>query len=60
MSTKVSLSYSYERSMEELIWAKTNCPSYITNTIHHEVTGPIVSYFFVNEKDAAWFILRWV
>jgi hypothetical protein len=48
---------------EPLCWAKTNCPSYITNDFHQDGYDTYdhtkIDYFFSDDRDAMWFILRW-
>ena len=55
----------YDPNWEALIWAKTNCRSYITNQgiprsdqDRHWAAGSI-EYFFADEKDAMMFALKW-
>lgn len=63
---KVTIPYNV--SGEALEWAKKNCPSYITNQAHLlaykdsngvDSAGYMIEYYFANERDAAWFSLRW-
>ena len=44
-----------------IVWAKDNCPSYITNTGYHvHNTREIVYIFFISEKkDLVHFLLKW-
>jgi hypothetical protein len=54
----------YDPAWKALVWAKDNCPSYITNT--SEVTGPVgnsknlVHYYFSDERDVVTFSLKWL
>lgn len=54
MAIKVLL--PYDPIWKALLWAKENCPSYITNSSDPE--GKIV-YYFSEENDAVIFTLRW-
>jgi hypothetical protein len=42
-----------------LMWAKTHCPSYITNTAVPNGIGYDIAYHFGDEKDAFMFKLTW-
>jgi hypothetical protein len=43
-----------------LDWAKANCPSYVTNDyIRLATSGDFYRLYFAQEKDFAWFQLRW-
>jgi hypothetical protein len=42
-----------------LAWAKANCPSYITNDYVIMGDGDFYRLYFGQEKDFAWFQLRW-
>ncbi len=57
-----------EQWEEAVVWAKRNCPSYITNDTSRIIILDIVSmypyrtvvnYYFGDEKDAVMFQLRW-
>jgi len=47
-------------SYEPLTWAKKNCPSYITNDAVQKSGVYYYRFYFGNEKDRAWFALRWM
>jgi hypothetical protein len=65
MSTIVSL--PYDPTWPALEWAKTHCPSYITNTLsddtkagaHTQYTNSYINYYFGNKQDALIFTLKW-
>lgn len=61
MGIKVTL--TYDPVWKALEWAKKNCPSYITNDVHCDENNTYVitkiDYFFGDEQDAVWFLLRW-
>lgn len=62
MSTVVTL--PYDPLWKPVEWAKKNCPSYITNTLHNKVTELItdqtkINYYFGDAQDATLFALRW-
>lgn len=44
---------------EPLKWAKQNCPSYITNDAVQKNGMYYYRFYFGNEKDCEWFVLRW-
>lgn len=48
------------KSYEPMIWAKQNCPSYITNDAVQKSGVFYYRFYFGNEKDRAWFALRWL
>jgi hypothetical protein len=54
----MTVTLPYDPVWRPLEWAKKHCPSYITNE-----AGPIneasIVYYFGDERDAMWFILRW-
>jgi hypothetical protein len=66
MAIKIKIPYDLRH--EALWWAKQNCPSYITNSVHLETSvlkGTIgsetyINYHFANETDATLFALRWI
>lgn len=57
-----------ENAFDALIWAKENCPSYITNRYHQtsddEFTFIAYDFFFTDnqqgQRDMTAFTLRWV
>lgn len=52
----------YDPVWEAMTWAKTHCPSYITNDMHkygNSYDNKRIDYFFDNEQDALLFALRW-
>ena len=58
----MTITIPYRPFWEPLTWAKENCHSYITNDLHRN--GCIydhtkIDYFFVDEKDALMFALKW-
>lgn len=58
----MTVTLPYDPVWEPLEWAKRYCPSYITNDIHkhgNSYDNKRIDYFFENEKDAMWFVLRW-
>lgn len=61
MSTIVTL--PYRPFAEPLMWARENCPSYITNDVHmfnyNSYDNSKIDYFFEDKKDALMFALRW-
>ena len=50
---------SYTRPYEPLVWAKTNCSSYITMDIVQRDQKYYYRFRFSNEKDRTLFLLRW-
>lgn len=63
-STVVTL--PYDILWRPLVWAKENCPTYITNTIHDskpsercETYETYIDYVFSSETDALMFALKW-
>ena len=42
-----------------LVWAKANCPSYVTNDYLRKDGGDFYRLYFGQEQDFAWFQLRW-
>jgi hypothetical protein len=59
----MTVTLPYDPVWEPLEWAKKYCPSYITNDMHQDgyytYDNTKIDYFFGNEKDAMWFVLRW-
>jgi hypothetical protein len=59
----MTVTLPYDPEWRPLEWAKTYCPSYITNDMHcdgyNTYDNTKIDYFFANEKDAMWFVLRW-
>ena len=59
----MTVTLPYDPVWEPLHWAKRYCPSYITNDMHcdgyNTYDNTKIDYFFANEKDAMWFVLRW-
>lgn len=59
----MTVTIPYDIRWLALEWAKKNCPSYITNDVHCDGYNTYdinkIDYFFSNEKDAVWFLLRW-
>ena len=58
----MTVTLPYDPVWKPLEWAKKYCPSYITNDIHkygNSYDNTRIDYFFGNEKDAMWFVLRW-
>ena len=59
----MTVTLPYDPCWEPLEWAKKYCPSYITNDMHcdgyNTYDNTKIDYFFANEKDAMWFVLRW-
>lgn len=49
----------YVSEYEPLVWAKKNCPSYITNAAVQKSGRYYYRFYFGNERDLALFILRW-
>lgn len=52
----------YSLTWAPLEWAKENCPSYITNDVHKNLTSydnTKIDYFFGNVDDAILFKLTW-
>lgn len=57
----------YDPVWTALDWAKEHCPSYITNDVHvsgykggyETYDNTKIDYFFGDERDAAFFALRW-
>lgn len=54
----------YTPFWEPLLWAKTYCPSYITNDLHQDGYNTYdhkrIDYFFSDEQDAFIFALKWL
>ena len=49
----------FKQTEEMLVWAKDNCPSYITNDAEKSKDGWYYRFYFGQEKDYIWFFLRW-
>ena len=52
----------YDPLWAPLEWVKKHCSSYISNDIHkygNSYDAKRIDYFFRDEKDAIWFVLRW-
>ena len=52
------------RELEIVVWAKTKCNSYITvegdsTFLIDNKPGPCYHYYFADEADRNWFIMRW-
>jgi len=43
-------------------WARDNCPSYLSATLHlmEDSKSSTAEYHFEDSKDANWFALRWL
>jgi hypothetical protein len=54
---------TYSRADEYLAWAKTNCPTYITNDAVQREGLFYYRFYFGDseqgERDRAWFAMRW-
>lgn len=54
----------YDPVWRPLKWAKTHCPSYITNDVHKNTNergkSVQIDYFFNKEADAILFTLKWL
>ena len=65
VSVEISMRYTvtllHKHDWEPMSWAKENCPSYISNTgfLHEDKNDSSIEYYFVDEKDAFWFKMRW-
>lgn len=59
----MTVTLPYSPFWEPLTWAKENCPSYISNDLHHDgyttYDHTKIDYQFGDEKDALIFMLRW-
>jgi len=59
----MTVTIPFDPFWKPLHWAKKYCPSYITNDMHWDgyntYDATKIDYFFANEKDAMWFVLRW-
>jgi hypothetical protein len=59
----MTVTLPYDPLWKPLEWAMKYCPSYITNDVHcdgyNTYDNTKIDYFFGNEKDAMWFVLRW-
>ena len=59
----MTVTLPYDPWWEPLEWAKTNCPSYITNNVHQDgyytYDRAKIDYYFGDEKDATFFALKW-
>ena len=59
----VTATIPYDPLWTPLEWAKVYCPSYISNDLHqtgyYTYDRDKIDYFFGNDKDAMWFLLRW-
>lgn len=52
---------SFSELIEMLDWAKTHCPSYITNDGSINSQGQLVyEFYFSNDADATAFGLKWI
>lgn len=62
MNYRVELAFEgnrYEEGQRILAWAKKNCPSYVTNKGISYMSGALISFYFVDERDAMWFKLKY-
>ena len=50
---------SSKPGFEPLLWAKKNCPSYITNDAVQKQGEYYYRFYFGNEQDQLMFLLRW-
>jgi len=59
----MTVTIPYTPFQEPLYWAKKHCPSYITSDVHRDGYNTYddtkIDYFFSDDRDAMWFILRW-
>jgi hypothetical protein len=49
----------YNSVYAPLGWAKRNCPSYITNHAVQKNGDYYYRFYFGDEQDQLWFLLRW-
>lgn len=64
----MTVTLPYDPKWKALVWAKENCPSYITNAVGNTsrlkkepggYSGGGIVYYFSDERDATFFALRW-
>jgi hypothetical protein len=55
---KITLPYT-SSWWKPLNWAKKNCPSYKNYLIEESESQKYIHYYFVDDKDATIFALRW-
>jgi len=58
----MTVTLPYDPLWTPLEWTKKYCSSYISNDIHkygNSYDNTRIDYFFSDEKDAMWFMLRW-
>ena len=60
----MTVTLPFDPLWEPTKWAKKYCPSYITNDIHMDgyntYDATKIDYHFSDEKDAIWFMLKWL
>lgn len=50
----------FKHTEEMLVWAKVNCPSYITNDVVEKFRDDwYYRFYFGQEKDYMLFVLKW-
>ena len=59
----MTVTLAYDPIWKAHEWAKKHCPSYTTNDVHKntgEIEKPVqIDYYFGDEKEATWFLLKW-
>lgn len=60
MENKVELAVDSKTALDALIWAKQNCPNYVTNYGYDGDDSDVYIFCFANEHEANWFRLRWL
>lgn len=66
----MTVTLPYDPEWKALAWAKENCPSYITNRVSNTtrlkrvassgwVNDSSIVYYFSDERDVTFFMLRW-
>ena len=66
----MTVTLPYDPEWKALAWAKENCPSYITNKVSNTtrlkrvassgwVNDSSIVYYFSDERDVTFFMLRW-
>lgn len=59
-----SVAIPHDDAFQAVLWSQQYCPSYITNKVKfldHNTDDRyfLIEFFFVEEKDATMFALRW-
>jgi hypothetical protein len=63
---EIKITINFDHNWQAFPWVKQHCPSFINNDVHlvdeqaKLYDMRYIDYFFREEKDAAFFALKWV